>query len=790
MDIFKLPGELVNEVLLCAVLSRDVNHSVKRALRLRLVCKLFAEAVYPALFRTCRLDDAIFECSFGGVEYRESRHGARELWHRYLVYRVAGEADPNVGRFVEIRELAQVLCEKDTSLNYESVIDTLLGAVTCDKTRPNTNILRRPQNNVVPDQGLNLLAAAVRLDMVSLVKHLLADGHDPATPNFLFPPATQVAAEYGNERVLRLLLEQTSRVVLEPYSIFGAAVGGDLAIMRLVFPPPPTPSPAAAEQSPPPADGTYGRIGIRHSFRCRLLSRALDATASPEVYEYLMQAWEPGYRPPRYEHVMCHAARGNIAMVRYLLDHQGEEGGVGVVDVNGADDVYHGSALSWACRHGHEEIVDMLLARGTDPNFAEEAHRSGLTLHAAVRGGYMSIVRKLLACGARVNGPHAAHRRTIHAAMQMEHTELVRLLIERGEPLGMVAEGLVKSMVNLGYESMLDILREYGFEPDRGAKPEFIPRYELDFSPSCHYTKSIQHKAGHPLLKPSQAPPTTCLAFSPSPEEILLEILKNLAQTPQSNVFFPECHEGKRKANGLDVFESSSVVIHYPHSGITTRYCSDNRPDTQRELAVDWLAINTTCRLLRRVGKEAFFRHRRFAMFLTSPGPLQIYNTHLRLPPPSTPHATKPEIRRQLFEMSQFLDLERIERIIFRLKVFPRLRHCTLLYAYFTRSPQPLPPRNAYPLLQAAVTDASGEDAEEWNKVAMPAEFRSLLHDIGVPMNVDIDLAIAKKQHPRSCMSDVGQIMANLNAIVYPILRIKGQALKRKAEAAASEKGV
>ncbi|KAK7966202.1 uncharacterized protein PG986_000479 [Apiospora aurea] len=125
MDIFKLPGELVNEVLFWAVLSRDVNHNVKRALRLRLVCKLFAEAVYPALFRTCRLDDAIFECSFGGVEYKESRHGARELWHRYLVYRVTGEPDPNVGRFVETRELAQVLCEKDASLNYESVIDTL-----------------------------------------------------------------------------------------------------------------------------------------------------------------------------------------------------------------------------------------------------------------------------------------------------------------------------------------------------------------------------------------------------------------------------------------------------------------------------------------------------------------------------------------------------------------------------------------------------------------------------------------------------------------------------------------
>ncbi|KAK8067225.1 hypothetical protein PG997_013972 [Apiospora hydei] len=470
MDIFKLPGELVNEVevLFWAVLSRDVNHNVKRALRLRLVCKLFAEAVYPALFRTCRLDDAIFEYSFGGVEYKESRYGAGAT-----------------------RELAQVLCEKDASLNYESVIDTLCwlaldniqrgpcyfrewGAVTCDTAEhqhPATAAKQcrsRPRAESAGGCGAARHGAAGQAVVGRRTRSRHSQFHVPA-------------CDAGGGRVRpRARSASASRADVEggPRTLFHLRRrrGGDLEIMRLVFPPPPAPPPAADEQSPPPppADGTYGRIGIRHSFRSRLLSRALDATASPEVYEYLMRAWEPGYRPPRYEHVMCHAARGNIAMVRYLLDHWGEEGGgVGVVvDVNGADDVYHGSTLSWACRHGHEEMVDMLLARGADPNFAEEAQRSGLALHAAVRGGYVSIVRKLLACGARVNGPHAAHRRTILAAMQMEHTELVRLLIERGEPLGLVAKGLVKSMVNLGYESMLDILREHGFEPDRGAEPE------------------------------------------------------------------------------------------------------------------------------------------------------------------------------------------------------------------------------------------------------------------------------------------------------------------------------
>lgn len=87
--------------------------------------KTFAEAVYPAPFRSHRLDDAIFDCCFGDVQYREKRHGARNLWHRYLVYRVTGEKNPGVGRFVETRELARVLCKKYTSLDYQNVVKTL-----------------------------------------------------------------------------------------------------------------------------------------------------------------------------------------------------------------------------------------------------------------------------------------------------------------------------------------------------------------------------------------------------------------------------------------------------------------------------------------------------------------------------------------------------------------------------------------------------------------------------------------------------------------------------------------
>ena len=464
MEILKLPSELVHEILCWAALTRDVGHSVKRTLRLRLVCKTFAEAVYPALFQSHRLDDAIFDCCFGEVLYTESMHGARDLWHRYLIYRVTGEKDPNVGRFVETRELAHSLCEKDTSLEYQAVVETLCwlalvniqrgpctfrewGAPTCNKLRPNTNIMRQLQDGVVRDEGLNLLAAAVRLNLPSLVQQLVAEGHNPAKPNFLFPPATQVAAECGNESMMRLLLARTPKPRrLESYSVFGAAVGGHLDMLRLALPPRPPPAPSSEAGGPPPSRPTT-----------RLIDHALIATKSPAVYEYLTAA-RMGMAPPpvRYEHLLSHAARGNLAMVRYLVDQ-------GLYSA-GDDDYYHGSALGRACRHGHADVAELLLARAANPSFAEDAQKIGVATRGAAAGGCLSVVRKLLDHGPRVSGPHPGHDRALLAAFKMEHTDMIRLLVERGAPLDKVAPMLVSSMLHLGY----------GFEPERDANDEVV----------------------------------------------------------------------------------------------------------------------------------------------------------------------------------------------------------------------------------------------------------------------------------------------------------------------------
>ncbi|KAK8054025.1 ankyrin [Apiospora saccharicola] len=368
MSLLELPNEVIDQVLYQAIFCRDTHRNIKRSLRMRLVCKYFAEAVYPALFRTHRMDHAIwgrFRPNFLEFRYKEKRYGIGELWYRYLVYRVktCGEGSTaSGGRFVEIRDLARLLCEKHNTspLDHRHVLETLCGLAldniergpgwfrywgegeaAWNKRRPNTNVLRPLDDGVAPDAGLSLLAAAMCLGMAALDTQLLAEGHDPTKSNFLFPSATQVAAECGNEGLLRILLEAREATTglrslepgaqdLEAVTIFGAAVAGDIDLLKL--------GEAGEEKDrsfgnytfrhghPHPHSAVTSDIWTPHRWRTTLTMHAMRATESPAVYEYLAAAWAPAHGlsgNDSYEVLASHAGRGNLAMVSWLLETKG-----------------------------------------------------------------------------------------------------------------------------------------------------------------------------------------------------------------------------------------------------------------------------------------------------------------------------------------------------------------------------------------------------------------------------------------------------------------------------------
>lgn len=165
-----------------------------------------------------------------------------------------------------------------------------------------------------------------------------------------------------------------------------------------------------------------------------------------------------------------HAAFGNLEMVRGLLDAG--------VDVDGNPDTADFHPLSMAARHGHDEIVDLLLQRGADVNYSST--RGSAIVYAAV-GGSLAIVRKLLAHGALAR--EDCFYRTLVEALLREHTEMVELLLREKpdmDPRVLYTERKIlwKFVLEAEVDSMVDLMRQrYGPE-----EPSFWPWLEAEYA--------------------------------------------------------------------------------------------------------------------------------------------------------------------------------------------------------------------------------------------------------------------------------------------------------------------
>ncbi|PVI01699.1 ankyrin [Periconia macrospinosa] len=460
MNILDLSSELLHEILLHAVHSRGVA----RAARLSLVCKRFRKQLPKALFESRLLDDHYTGGLYNGLLITElwpirKDYGGLQFWHDYYVYRVRNEqeqngTDPRTGRYVEIREIAEEF-NRQTQVDLGHIIDALCWLAMERWKYPYRST---DKEYVTPNLGLNLLSAATSFDNISLAKRLLSEGHIPTDDNDLFPSPMEIAALTGNANMLKIFQEslpefeelvprysydtRTWRGKTGPGSIRGAALRGDLEILRLAIYPP-----SRAKLNDEYAGKPVGEV-VHETPQGADLKDSLHCCKNSEIFEYLCSFFEKSSLLEFIDMeslVARYAAMGNVEMVRHLLD-----AGVKMQGVNNCN------PLHLAAHYGHENIVDLLIERGIDLGDSDGQAR-GTPLMAAASSGCMRMVRKLVDAGARI-----AEDEELGYAVQLEHTEMANYFMDLYSPH---PENWSRHLVlaeEEGLESMAQLLRDRG----------------------------------------------------------------------------------------------------------------------------------------------------------------------------------------------------------------------------------------------------------------------------------------------------------------------------------------
>lgn len=451
------------------------------------IAETFYNAITPLLFHTKALDQAGNRQHFSWWHSR-TYYGSETLWHDYLVFRCHNETDKSVGRFVEIRDVAKALLQSrerhtdDHDLDLDKVLDGLCWlAMERGTVWPGMRKYWHDGGKPwPPDPSLNLLSAASYFGCMSLVRDLLEEGCDPTKHNDLFPPPMYLAAWTGRADVLQLIQEYLPdfedadpgniyanfRSKIGPPSLIGAAVRGDMDMVKLALYPP--------SRSLPSSDTAHDKIveiGYRDASSTSVIgvepgsvrddtklydyiSSGVHRARSPEIYQYLTSFLEPADAKEDLKtlnnELAERARRGDIVMVRYLLELGADPAAKGPPN---------GTALWQAIREFHTEVVDLLLERGANPR--EPGKRNRKPLVAAAKVGSMSMLRKLLDAGAVLSENPRDDNIMLRDAVKLEHTAMVEFLMNSGVATQKARRCVMEWAVKQELESMVELLRPW-----------------------------------------------------------------------------------------------------------------------------------------------------------------------------------------------------------------------------------------------------------------------------------------------------------------------------------------
>ncbi|KAI9676002.1 MAG: hypothetical protein M1817_000745 [Caeruleum heppii] len=368
-----------------------------QAIRLREVCWLFGNAVTRVLFLHRFEDFSSATRSFAmHIDFKTD----------LLLARVNLAHSGSSQLSCMMQQMTDWLISLETKRSESSRMEVMraLCSAAADYlyTKEATNLLKKPIDPatgpiVSREDKFSASAAVGDLDQMKVV---LLEGADPSCPSETFGDALSIAARRGDTKILCFLWGL-------PLHLSGGL------LLR----------------------NALGRA-IRHCHKSavEMITGLEFQVINREVKDLVLDA----------------AESGNQSILDHILSHY-----------KIANNYHIMSKIFWqACRSGHLELVQRMLAQGTDVNELDSSCCSALQYAAA--GGYVSIVRSLLAAGA----DHSLGRadKPLQRAVGNGHQEVVQTLLDAGVEVDGVEEPILATAARQGQAPMIRFLLARGVD--------------------------------------------------------------------------------------------------------------------------------------------------------------------------------------------------------------------------------------------------------------------------------------------------------------------------------------